>query len=137
MVQKCVEQLLYEDEASYPPDWRTVKVWKPIRLKPGEAERRIRGHVREWLREARDAIGPGGWHATKNIHEIGRDVDAWFGAATDPVQKTTSAGVAAASAPREEALRRKVADLEQQNRDLVDADTAKNEEIATLRLTMQ
>ena len=104
LVQQCVEQLLYEDEESYPPHWQPVKVWKPIRLKPGEAERRIRSHVREWLREARDALDRR-WWATEDIDNIGRDVDAWFGPASDPVHTHThGAGSVHAAA----ALRHKV-----------------------------
>jgi hypothetical protein len=126
LVQQGVEQLLYEDEESYPPHWQPVKVWKPIRLKPGEAERRIRSHVREWLREARDALD-GRWWATEDIDNIGRDVDAWFGPASDPVH-THRAG--AGSGELAAALRHKVEELER-------ADTEKNEEIVILRLAMQ
>ena len=57
LVRQCVEKLLYEDEEQrYETNWRKEKVWRPIRLKPGEAEQRIRGKVREWLRQARTAV---------------------------------------------------------------------------------
>jgi hypothetical protein len=54
LVQRCVEQLFeWGVECTWETKWRDVGGWKKVQLKPAEAERRIREHVRPWLQEAR------------------------------------------------------------------------------------
>ena len=121
LVRQCVEKLLYEDEEQrYETNWRKEKVWRPIRLKPGEAEQRIRGDVREWLRQARAAVER--WHATEGIDDISAFVEQWFGAATDPAKAVP--GVS----PGERALRERVANLARENGELEEKNEALEEQ---------
>ena len=141
LVQQCVEQLLVqEEEQRWQTDWRKETVWRIRDLDPGEEEKRIREKVRPWLQAARRLKGWEWWFST-GIHQIGDDVDAWFGAATDPVKaaevpKTVEGRVVSVSSPGEQALRRRVAELEQQKSELVEEDKEKKEEIATLTRAM-
>lgn len=143
LVRQCVGELLYEDEESIYPDWRVVKVWRPIRLRPGEAEQRIRGHVREWLRQARAAVQR--WHATEAIDDISAFAEQWFGQATDPAQaavvaktpQTVEGRVMSVSSPRALSLRTRVAELESEKGDLEKQNAGLEAELARLRTAMQ
>ncbi len=54
LVGKCVDQLWEQFvDNTWQTEWKDVVVWKRVEMKPAEAERRIREHVRPWLEEAR------------------------------------------------------------------------------------
>ena len=141
LVRQCVQKLLYEDEEQrYETNWRKEKVWRPIRLKPGEAEQEIRGHVRGWLRQAREAVGTR-WHATEGIDDICAFVEQWFGVATDPAkavpgvprtQAPQTERVVSVSSPGERALRERVAKLARENGELEEENEALEEQNAAL-----
>jgi hypothetical protein len=73
-------------------------VWERVQeTKPGEAERRIREHVRPWLQEARKLKYTRSWH-TERVNGVSEYVDRWFGGQeTQAQKKETKAGEAAGS----------------------------------------
>jgi hypothetical protein len=91
LVRQCVDELWEEHvENTWQTQWKDVVVWKRVaETKPGEAERRIRENVRQWLTDARQ-LKYTRYSFTEGIHRVGAYVDRWFGGET---QGGATAGV--------------------------------------------
>ena len=155
LVKQCVDQLLEKSvEQTYQTNWQKVDVWIKKQLDPGEAEKRIRKEVRGRIQEARQLELGFSWWATQDIGEIGDNVDAWFGEATDPVrvavpgvprtQTPQTERVVSVSSPVERALRERVVklaretgELEHKNEALEEQNKALEAELAELRAAQQ
>jgi hypothetical protein len=88
LVGKCVDQLWEQyHESTWQTQWKEVVVWKRVELKPGEAERRIREHVRPWLAQARK-LSYKRWWVTDGVESMGDYVERWFGAEGGAAKQT-------------------------------------------------